>query len=254
MGGILQGMYAFTGIVRFWDAQRRLETGADDVLRANVLCERWRMAIESVASTLLGSGLLTATGRRFVAALAERGQRLASGPVPAEARSIAREVALDNSLTWQLRHVAVDAMEVADVATAYHRGESMGGRALPEERIEADHRNLDSLARSRLLYLSFQDPGRYRRLSVADLTGLGEADAFLVLGDASAAVKAYGVELGMASDPAAWLGLALAKDRLSPESSRSVLTSHLPLLYEMHAYLVGRGIYADPLDLAAWFE
>lgn len=254
MGGILQGLYAFTGIVRFWDAQRFLETEADDVLRASVLCERWRMAIESVASTLLGSGLLTATGTRFVAALAERGRRLSFGPVPAEARAIAREVALDNSLSWQLRHVAFDATEVAGLAAAYSRGESLAGRALPKARIEAGSRQLDSLVRSRLLCLSFRDPRRYRRLSVADLTEVGEADAFLVLGDASAAVKAYGVELGMASDPAAWLGLALAKDRLSPESSRSVLTSRLPLLYEMHACLVGRGIYTDPLDLAAWFE
>ena len=57
MGGILQGVYAFTGIVRFWDVQRRLETEPDDILRASVLYERWRLAIELATGTLLGQGL-----------------------------------------------------------------------------------------------------------------------------------------------------------------------------------------------------
>ena len=59
LGGILQGVYAFTGIVRFWDIQRQLETEPDAILRANVLYERWRLAIDLVTDTLLASGFLT---------------------------------------------------------------------------------------------------------------------------------------------------------------------------------------------------
>jgi hypothetical protein len=33
-----------------------------------------------------------------------------------------------------------------------------------------------------------------------------------------------------------------------------VFATRLPLLFEMHACLAERGIAADPLDLAAWFE
>ena len=51
MGGILQGVYAFAGIVRFWDVQRRVETEPDAVLRAGVLYERWRLEIVLVAGT-----------------------------------------------------------------------------------------------------------------------------------------------------------------------------------------------------------
>ena len=69
MGGILQGLYAFVGIVRFWDAQRRLETEPDGGLRANVLYERWRLAIEFVAGPLLDKGCLTPAGVRFVSVL-----------------------------------------------------------------------------------------------------------------------------------------------------------------------------------------
>ena len=55
-------------------------------------------------------------------------------------------------------------------------------------------------------------------------------------------------------DPAAWIGLALAVHRLPATPSQSVFAGHLPLLFEMHAYLASAGIHADPLELAAWFE
>jgi HEXXH motif-containing protein len=254
MGGMLQGVYAFTGIVRFWDVQRSLETEPAGVLRANVLYERWRLVVEPVARTLRETGLLTTAGARFVAVLSERGQDQGSGPVPAEAKEIAREVALDNWLTWQLRHVALDAAQVARLAAAYQRGEPLGDRTLPETRIEDDIRKIDSVLRSRLLNMRYQEPSRYRRLSAADMPGLGGADTCLVIGNASAAVAAYREELAAEPDPAAWIGLALAVNRLPAASSRSVLAVRLALLFEMHACLAGQGIYADPLDLAAWLE
>ena len=80
MGGLLQGVYAFTGIVRFWSAQRRLAAGPDDRLRADVLYERWRLAIELVTRDLLCSGVLTRDGTRFVTMLRERGQQPAAEP------------------------------------------------------------------------------------------------------------------------------------------------------------------------------
>jgi hypothetical protein len=254
LSGILQGIYAFTGIVRFWQVQRYLETESDGMLRGNVLYERWRLVIEPVARTLAETGLLTPVGARFVAALRERGQGHESGSVPADAREIAREVAVDNWLTWQLRHVVADAAEVSALAAAYQRGEPLAGRALPETQVESDIRKFDSVLRSRLLNMRYQEPRRYRQLSAADMEGLGTADALLVLGNASAAVAAYREELAADPDPAAWIGLALAVDRLPAASSRPALAARLPLLFEMHACLAGRGIKVDPLDLAAWLE
>jgi hypothetical protein len=255
LGGILQGAYAFTGIVRFWNVQRRVETEPSDILRANVLCERWRLAIEQVTSPLLGTGFLTPTGVRFVAALRERGQRKEeSEPVPVEASEIAREVALDDWLNWQLRHTAIDAGEIVGLAAAYQRGEPLGGQVLPRARIEDDVRKVDSVVRSRLLNLAYRDPQRYRQLSAADTADLCAADVLLVRGNASAAVAAYCGALAAGPDPAAWIGLALAIHRLPAMSSRPVFAIHLPLLYEMHGYLADQGIHANPLDMAAWFE
>jgi hypothetical protein len=253
MGGILQGVYAFTGIVRFWDVQRRLEAQPDGILRASVLYERWRMAIELVTGTLLGSGSLTADGIRFVTVLRERGQRGAPDPVSPEAIEIARDVALDNWLSWQLRHTALDPAEVAGLAAAYQLGEPLGDRALPGTWIEDDIREIDSaVARSRLLNLSYQDPRRYRQLSGTDIAGLSEADALLVGGNASAAAAAYREELAAVPDPATWIGLALAVHRLPASPARPVFAMRLPLLFEVHACLAKQRILADPLDLAAW--
>jgi HEXXH motif-containing protein len=253
MGGLLQGVYAFTGIVRFWSAQRQLATGPDDRLRADVLYERWRLAIELVTRDLLASGVLTPDGTRFVTMLRERGQHQGTGPVPAAAAEIAREVALDNWLTWQLRHEAVDAAEVAALAAAYQRGEPFGGRQMPVTRIEDDIRKVDSIARSRLLNMRYQDQPRYRQLSAADLPGLGPADALLVRGDATAAVATYREELAAEPDPAGWIGVALALHRLPLVPGRQVFAGHLPLLFEVHQCLADQGIHVDPLDLADWF-
>jgi HEXXH motif-containing protein len=253
LGGILQGIYAFTGIVRFWDIQRRVETGQDAILRASVLYERWRLAIELPVGFLLNKGSLTANGVRFVTVLSKRGERREADPVPAEAAEIAREVALDHWLTWQLMHVAFDAAGVARLAAAYQRGEPLGGQALPGARIEGDVRKVDSILRSRLLNMRFQEPGRYQQLSPTDFPELGAADALLISGDAGAAVATYRAGLADEPDPAAWIGLALAIHRLPPPPSPSVFAAHMALLFEMHACLASRGVQADPLELAVWF-
>jgi HEXXH motif-containing protein len=253
LGGILQGVYAFAGIVRFYEAQRHVETAADDILRCSVLYERWRSTIEPISGTLLDKGFLTPAGIRFVTELRERGRR-PSPPVPVQAAQIAHAVALDNWLTWQLRHTALDAAGVADLTAAYRRGERLGGQVLPESWIEHDIRKVDSIARSRLLNMRYQEPQQYRRLCAADLPELGAADALLLRGDARAAVAAYRAGLMAEPEPAAWIGLALAADQLPTTSLRPIFAARLPLLFEMHGCLADQGIHADPLELAAWFE
>ena len=253
MAGLLQGVYAFAGIVHFWDVQRHVETGPDEILRANVLYERWRSTIATVTGTLLDAGALTSAGVRFITALRGRPEDVASGPAPAEAIAVAREIALDNWLTWQLRHTAADRAGVARLADAFQRGEPLGDQALPATWIEDDTRKVDSIARSRLLKMSYEEPRRYRELSEVDIPGLRPADALLIQGNPVAAVAAYRLELAAEPDPAAWIGLALAIHRLSASPARSPLATQLPLICETHLRLASQGVCADPLELAAWF-
>ncbi len=253
MGGILQGLYAFTGVVRFWDEQRHVETEPDAILRASVLYERWRLAIQFATEALVDKGLLTSAGVRFVTAPRERAQRGDSGPALPGATEIAREVALDHRLTWQLMHTAFDSDGVTRLAAAYQRGEPRAARELPEARIEENKRTINSIPRSRLLVMRYQEPARFRQLLAKGAMGLDAADTLLIRGDSAAAIAAYRGMLVTERDPNAWIGLALAVHRLPSPLSQAVFSAHLPLLFEIHACLSSRGIHADPLELAAWF-
>ncbi len=252
-GGLLQGVYAHLGVARFWHAQWHVETEPDDILRAQVMYERWRPTIELAASTLLRTGSLTPTGARFVNILREQGQSLEFESVPAAAKEIAREVALDHWLTWQFRHTVVDAAGLASLAATYQRGEPLGGHMLPKTWIEDDIRKIDSTARSRMLNMRYLEPRRYRHMCSAGMPELGAADGLPVRGNASAAVQAYRAAIAADPQPEAWIGLALAIHRLPAMPLRQVFATHLPLLFEIHACFASQGIRIDPLDLAAWF-
>lgn len=253
-GGLLQGVYAHLGIARFWGAQWHVETKPDDILRAQVMFERWRSMIEPATATLLRTGCLTPVGTRFVAMLREEGQRLGSETAPANARAIARDVTLDHWLTWQLRHTATDATAVADLAAAYQRGGPLSGRVLPEVRVEEETRKVDFTTRSRLLNMRFLEPHRYRELSDAGMPGISEADRFLASGQADMAVRAYREEISVASEPLphAWVGLALAIHLLAQTPLLSAFAIRLPLMFDVHACLFAQGVRSDPLELAAW--
>jgi HEXXH motif-containing protein len=253
--GLLQGVYAHLGVARFWDAQRQVEAEEDNAFRAQLMYERWRPTVELSARTLLATGCLTPEGSRFVEILRMSGRGLDSGTVPADAREIAAEVALDHWLTWQLRHTAADGGQVAELAAAYQRGESLGDQSLPEARVEENVRKVESTVRSRLLNLRYFDPRRHVEVRAADLPGIGEADALLLNGQAAAAEAAYRDEISVAAYPVpdAWIGLALAVRRLAPTPARVTFAARIPLIFDVHACLSARGTKTDPLELAGWF-
>jgi hypothetical protein len=60
--GLLQGVYAHIGIVRFRGTQWHAETDPDDALRAQVQFARWQPTIEAAVDTLRRTGCLTARG------------------------------------------------------------------------------------------------------------------------------------------------------------------------------------------------
>ena len=249
-GGLLQGVYAHLGIVRFWQAQQHAEADPDGLLRAQVLFARWRPAIGETVQTLLETGSLTPAGVRFAERLRAQGQQLMGAPVPAEAAQIAAEVALDHRLTWQLRHVATD---VSGLADAYRRGEPCPGGA--RTWTQEDVRKVDSGLRSRLLNLRYLEPARYRALCADGVLPLSEADRLLLERSSEAAVQAYRTRIADSADPQpdAWIGLALALHQLPPSPPRAALTAGLVQLAEVHARLAGSGFRTDPLDLASWF-
>jgi HEXXH motif-containing protein len=252
--GLLQGLYAHLGIARFWSVQRDVESEPDDILRAQVMYERWRRTIELTASTLERTGCLTPAGDQFVARLREQGSRLDVEPVPGAAREIATDAALEHWLTWQLRHTTT-APDASDLAAAYQRGEAFRDQAPPGVVIRERTRTIDSTVRSRLLNMRYLEPRRYRQVRATGAPGLSDADVLLLSGRASEAAQAYRQRIADTADeqPDAWIGLALASQRTAAASLRRAFTTHLPLMVDLDARLRARGDRRDPLDLAAWF-
>ena len=56
-GGLLQGVYAHLGIVRFWQAQQHAEADPDGLLRAQVHFARWRTGPRPGRADAAGDGL-----------------------------------------------------------------------------------------------------------------------------------------------------------------------------------------------------
>jgi hypothetical protein len=251
-GGLLQGVYAHLGIVRFWQSQRQTEAAPDDTLRAHVQFARWRSAAEGAVDTLLRTGCLTPDGVRFIGLLRDQQRALADEPVPGPALRIAIEVALDHRLTWQIRHVAADAAAVAKLADAYRTGEPFPRQHRPEVWVQEDVRKLGSSVRSRLLNMSYLEPARYRELCADGVLPLSGPDRLLFGPDAEATVRGYRDLITSSADPQpdAWVGLALALHRLPASALQNAFAAHLPVLFDVHSSL---GAGYDPLDLAGWF-
>jgi HEXXH motif-containing protein len=251
-GGLLQGVYAHLGIARFWSAQQHAETEPDDMFRAQTAHARWRSTIDLATHTLLRTGCLTQAGARFVSLIRDQGRDLEFEPVPGSAQEIAKEVALDHWLTWQVRHLAIDAAGTASLAAGYQRGESFAEQVHPDTWIEEETRKVGSAVRSQLLNTRYLAPARYRELCAGGMLPLSEADWLLVGRNAASAVLAYRDEIVGSADPRpnAWIGLALAQHQLPSSPLQMALATHLPLMFDVHTCLGGR---VDPLDLAAWF-
>jgi len=251
-GGLLQGIYAHVGVVRFWAAQRHAETELEDVLRAQVQFARWRPTIEAAVETLRQTGNLTAEGERFAELMRAEGQRLADEPVPDDALQIAREASLDHWLTWQIQHVAVNAPGVSSLADAYRAGEPCPGPDLPGTWIQEDVRKLGSSMRSRLLNMRYLEPARYRELLDGGTLPLTEPDRLLLSQATEVAVRGYRDLISESPDPQpeAWVGLALALHQLPASPLADAFAARLPVLFEVHGCL---GAGCDPLDLAGWF-
>ena len=249
---LLQGIYAHLGIARFWRAQQHVESDPDDLLRAQALLARWAPTIDKTTRTLLDSGCLTREGVRFVGLMRAQGRDLVSVAAPGDAEQVAREAALDHWLTWQMRHVATDAADVADLAAAYRRGEPGPPRTQARASVQAEIRKVDSDARSRLLNLRYLAAARYREVCADAVLPLSEPDRFLLGGSSADAVQAYCSRIAGSADPQpdAWIGLALALHQLPPSPLQRIFATHLPIMFELHARLGGR---VDPLDLARWF-
>ena len=255
--GVLQGIYAFLGVTRFWRVNRRATDAAHAPL-AHFEFALWRQAVWSTLSSVRGHERLTPLGRQLLESLVQSCAGCLGDDVPEAELRLAREAAASHRARWREHHLRPSPDLVDEAVRAWRRGEVCPPLAHATSQLvpDSDARFLDTaavLARHRLT-----DPGGSWQDPVAigvRVRGAGPDDVLLARGERSAARRELADQL-LHGDPAvgSWaaLGRALAGSpehraacrflMRSPEWARAIRET----LHEEH------GQRPDPLALASW--
>lgn len=270
--GMLHGLYAFTGVARFW--RGHLLSGCADTddeagLTAFEFALRRRQLMK-VLPTVLRDASLTDLGRRLVGRLLETVGAWQGEPVRPVHLEYAEQTFEDHSVSWRASHLVPDEELVGALARAWDSCRTPPGAVderwwrCPEPRLVPDPaaRHLDAravLTRMRLVrstaeqLRATEDLGRL-------VAGARPADVHLLDGDLETAEHLYAAEIraGSATAPPApgalWAGLARAtRGRPDRHEATRVLTAHPELVRHVYARIRGGSASpADPVAVADW--
>ncbi|WP_250002952.1 HEXXH motif domain-containing protein [Actinoplanes sp. M2I2] len=124
LGGLVQGIYAFFGIARFWQTRMQKTTGAQREIAAFEYAYTLQQTVESVRIGLAAAGL-TAAGRDLLAGLRDQVDEWLAKPseaVEPRIERLARLTADSHRLGWRVRHCRPRADEVAALAALLRAG------------------------------------------------------------------------------------------------------------------------------------
>lgn len=254
LGGLLQGIFAFMGVTRFWRAHRHT-AGPDTAPAAHFEFALWRTQLWSTLLLVHRHRRLTPLGLRFLEGLRKRCAAWLDDPVPPEPLALAEAAAADHRARWRAHHLRPAAHAVEEAVHGWLRGSDRPPRALAAEPLlvpDARARWLDSAAALTRHRLS----GPPRAVSdAAHVSGALPGDTLLAVGEHTAARAAYVAQL--VAEPghaAAWAGLgrALTAAGSHPEAA-DLLRHHPERACAVHpALLHATGRAPDPLRLADW--
>lgn len=259
LSGLLQGVYAFTGITEFWCAVRqRMSGGVGDL--AQFEFARWRRQVSLVLARLAELPELSDAGRRWLAGLTTTADRWRGEEVPAAPLAAATACVADHRIRWRLHHLRPDPSLVAALATAWRQGTARPRLPYPEPVVVADPaaRGLDARAVLRMWRMT--DPAGFGALRAAPSTieeqvaGATAADLALVDGEYDRARTEYLAELAADPDrPSSWAGLGLVLAAESPGPAADALRERPELVRALHRAVRDSGDPPpDPVAFAAW--
>ncbi len=250
LDGLLQGIYAFVGIARFWRTHR-LASGAATPL-AHFEFALWRAHVTTALRQVHRHERLTPIGAQLLDRLYALCTRWLDEPVPEAPLALARGCAADHAARWRAHHLRPPRQAVVEAAGAWLSGAPAPPRSLtapPEVRTDESARWLDTLAVLTRHRLAGDDPEK------AAVTGALGADALLAAGEARAAQQAYATHLAAdPGHPTAWSGLSqsltLAQTSLT---AAHFLRHHPERARAVHAAIAtATGTPPDPVALATW--
>jgi HEXXH motif-containing protein len=247
LAGLLQGVYAFSGIAAFWRRQR-LASGSpiDDFEYAYARTQ----TIEGLDNARKTDGL-TEYGGRFIDRLAAELDGWRDDVIGDEAERLAALVADSHRAGWRIRHCRPASGDVDALVAAWVRQSSApvhigASTVIPDPRMQHWSQGRLGLARRRIVA-----PDRYAEAPAEDWGGsLSDADLALFASDPDGAAKALADQI--VADPApadSWTGLGLALAAGGGHPAGSALLERPEVVAAVYRALPPG---AAPIDVAAW--
>ncbi|QKW12470.1 HEXXH motif domain-containing protein [Verrucosispora sp. NA02020] len=259
LGGLIQGVYAFVGIVEFWRAYRQVATGTAAGL-AHFEFARWREQVWATLRMMRDLPQLTDVGRHLVEGLTTTALGWQEEPVPADPLAAARAAVADHRARWRTHHLRPAPEVVSAVVAAWIAGQPVPTAPDVAPTVEADAaaRRLDTRAVLELWRIT--DPEGFDRLRTdasavgARVSGAGPAELAHVCGEVAQAqagyLRALSTEPG---SPAAWAGLGQTAGDIYPGPAADALRDRPELVRAVYLGLRDQGTpVPEPLELAAW--
>lgn len=238
--GLLQGAYAYLGLVQFWEIERRRRNDA----LTHFEFARWRIAVREVVEVLVRSGSLTDAGHHFVSGMILSLEPLLTTPVPALPAELAEDAAAENRIAWRLRNLRVAPDVLRALTLAWHNGQSCPPIAAQRSEPSPGRRGSWSTGRLRLAH------ERLRAGGERAVPGATPADVAYARGDDLTAAALYSEAIRSPADPLdAWVGLALIHRRLRSPADLA-LTGRPELVHALWR-TIGPA-EAGPKQLAEW--
>ncbi|UGQ12634.1 HEXXH motif-containing putative peptide modification protein [Yinghuangia sp. ASG 101] len=269
ISGLLQGVYAHLGIVRFW-RHRMAGASGHDAGRARFEYLLWRDGTAHVLAGLRGCDELTELGARFVDVMRDVVTAWCEEDATAPEAGDARAVARDHWGMWRLRHTEAPADAVARLADRWILGlpPSRADREEPS-RVRVDALTAASSLRTHLLRSRWDNPEEFAWMCRRpDVAGVPRADLAFVAGDFAGAAHLYADALTASDSPrygrdttsseapaethSAWVGLGLALAGSGDDDAARVLLTRPELVRAVHVRLTAASERAHPVALAGW--
>lgn len=258
--GLLQGVYAFLGIARFWRCHR-LAVGGPDAALASFEYAYARAQTAEALQTVLKAPGLTDEGRSFVEGLLACLSGWQDDPPDTEIVRLATLTADSHRTGWRLRHFRPEAGDVAGLAKAWqaHSPVEPAPPALcPHPKLRWSQR-LPAVTRRRAYSLGTVPHGSPQ----ADRDSLTTAENALVAGDLDIARTAFLASIeatvghpddGTRPDDEvrAWVGLALTVGAMGHTAAAQALSVRPDLVRAVWVELGAMGVQAPPVDIATW--
>ncbi|MEU5998771.1 HEXXH motif domain-containing protein [Streptomyces sp. NPDC047197] len=246
LGGLLQGVYAFFGVTRFY-RRRPTPLGVFEYAL-------WRAQTLRALHGIRDVDRLTDLGRELIDELTARLTAWQDEPVDPQALDAARYAAADHYASWRAHHVEADAGGVTRAAEAYEEGRVP---LVPPRHADVivpgkPRRGLDT--RAVLLRRLLVDPEALRALRSAPgavVEGARPEDVALVTGDTGWARQRFEARVVEEGTPEAWVGLGLAL-RAERHPAAHVLLTRPEFVRAVYAERGGGSV--DPVRLVSSFR